>query len=113
MRMNVYTIYDVAAGVYLRPFFHHSDGAATRVFKDMVMDGEHDIGRHPEDYSLYRIGTYDDNKGSLAAEEKDCLATALEMLSESRQVNKQNLIDFDEAITAENKQTNEERANGR
>ena len=69
----------------------------------MTADAEHEIGKHPEDYSLYRIGTYDDNAGSLAGEDKECLATALEMLSKLRNVNKQNLIDFDTEVT--NKRT--------
>ena len=32
MRLNVYSVYDVAAGAYARPFFLQSDAAAIRVF---------------------------------------------------------------------------------
>ena len=55
MRLNVYTIFDSAAGAYMRPFFMQSDGQALRSFTDIATDKDHEIGKHPEDYSLYRI----------------------------------------------------------
>lgn len=59
MKLNMYCIYDTATGVYLRPFFMQSDGQATRSFKDIATDADHEIGKHPEDYSLHRIGVFD------------------------------------------------------
>lgn len=92
MRLNVYTIFDTASGAYMRPFFVNSDGQALRMFGDIASDAEHEVGRHPEDYSLYRIGTYDDNKGQLVPEDKECLATAQEMVAKARNsVNRQHL----------------------
>lgn len=88
MRLNVYTIFDVASGMYMRPFFMQSDGQATRAFKDIATDADHEIGKHPEDYSLFRIGIFDDNKGTLSPEDKECLCTALEMVSQSRVITK-------------------------
>ena len=85
MRLNVYTIFDVASGAYMRPFFGASDGQAIRSFTDISQDADHEIGKHPEDYSLYRIGTYDDNKGVLHPEDKQCLATALEVVASARE----------------------------
>lgn len=85
MRLNVYTIFDSASQAYMRPFFMQSDGQALRSFTDIAQDAEHEIGKHPEDYSLYRIGTYDDQKGVLHAEDKSCLATAEEVVAASRE----------------------------
>ena len=64
MNLNIYTIFDTASGTYMRPFFTQADGQAVRSFKDISCDAEHEIGQHPEDYSLWRIGLYDDNSGS-------------------------------------------------
>lgn len=81
MRLNVYSVYDTASACYDRPFCFQSDGQALRAFLDICRDKEHPIGKHPEDFSLFRIGTYDDNKGSLNPEHPECLATALEMVA--------------------------------
>lgn len=100
MKINVYTIFDTASGAYMRPFFAQSDGQALRSFKDIANDTEHEIGRHPEDYSLHRIGVYDDNKGALTPEDNECLATALEMVSQVRNV-KQPELDFKDIETVQ------------
>ena len=34
---------------------------AVRTFADMANDSNHNIGKHPEDYTLYHIGEWDDN----------------------------------------------------
>ena len=84
MRLNIYTIFDQASGAYMRPFYAQSDGQALRSFTDIAQDADHEIGKHPEDYSLFRIGTYDDNKGELHPEDKECMATALEVVASAR-----------------------------
>ena len=99
MRMNVYSIFDVASGSYMRPWFVQADGQALRAFADLCMDADHEVGKHPEDYSLFRIGRYDDNKGQLVGENPECLATALEMVAASRRVDRDNLETFDAQVS--------------
>ena len=98
MRLNVYTVYDVASGAYMRPFFMQSDGQALRSFGDIVGDADHEIGKHPEDYSLFRIGTFDDNKGKLGEESPECLATALEVLAKARTVDKAAVAELEKEL---------------
>jgi hypothetical protein len=81
MKINIYTIFDSASAAYMRPFFAQSDGQATRSFGDIARDEKHEIGKHPEDYSLWRIGTFDDNSSEINPETKTCLATALELVA--------------------------------
>jgi hypothetical protein len=57
-----------------------------RAFTDIATDADHQIGKHPEDYSLYRLGTWNDNKGEISPLEKECLATAQEVVASSRKV---------------------------
>ena len=95
MKLNVYTIFDVAAGAYTRPFYCQSDGQATRMFTDLACDADHEVGKHPEDYSLYRVASWNDNTAEFIPERKECLATALECISNSRQINGGDLLDFD------------------
>ena len=99
MRMNVYSIFDTASGCYMRPFFVQADGQALRAFSDLSQDAEHEVGKHPEDYSLFRLGTFDDNKGQLVGEAPECLATALEMVAASRRVNADNLERLDAQVS--------------
>lgn len=91
MKLNAYTIYDVASGVYMRPFFSQADGQAIRGFKDIATDADHEIGKHPEDYTLFRIGSFNDNTGKMEGETLEKLATALELVAQSRQVNQDNI----------------------
>lgn len=94
MKLNIYSIYDTAAGLYSRPFFCQSDAEAIRMFADLSVDAEHPVGNHPEDYSLFRLGIYDDVKGSLGNEDNECLSTALEQVAKSRKVNSGKQLDL-------------------
>ncbi len=91
MKLNAYTIYDVASGVYMRPFFSQADGQAIRGFKDIATDADHEIGKHPEDYTLYRIGAFNDTTGKMTGEDLEKLTTGLEMVHSTRQVNQHNI----------------------
>ena len=97
MKLNAYTIYDVASGIYMRPFFSQADGQAIRGFKDIATDADHEVGKHPEDYTLYRIGTYNDTTGKLEGENPEKLATGLEMVSQDRSPTHDNLAFFDQS----------------
>ncbi|WNK13291.1 MAG: nonstructural protein [Microvirus sp.] len=63
MITNAYAIFDNKALIYNVPWFQPTHGAATRILADLVNDGSTNVGRHPGDYVLYQIGTYDDAKG--------------------------------------------------
>jgi len=77
--MNIYTIYDIKADAYLTPFFLPTDGMATRTFSDCANDPQHQFGKHPEDYILWKIATYDDSIGIITPLEKhELLGKAVE-----------------------------------
>lgn len=63
MITKAYSVFDVKASVYGTPFFFHNDKMAIRVFSDLVNDPSSSLNRHPEDYSLWSLGEYDDNVG--------------------------------------------------
>lgn len=102
MRLNAYTIYDSASGIYMRPFFAPADGAAIREFDDLAVSADHPIGQHPADYTLYRVGTFNDNKGDLVGEQLEKLRTGPEAVHEARQVPPGQLDAFDETLTEGN-----------
>lgn len=65
MILRCYSIYDRKALQYHPPFYAVTDGSAVRSFADLVKDPNTNIGRHPADFVLYCVGTYDDNKGAM------------------------------------------------
>jgi len=62
-KLRCFSIHDAKAQAFLTPFFFATDGQAIRVFSDTVRDPNHAFGKHPEDYSLFRIGEFDLSTG--------------------------------------------------
>ena len=60
-----YCIVDRKAGLYNNPVFYLRDGQAVRDFQTLCSDRQTMIGRYPEDFVLYCIGTFDDELGKL------------------------------------------------
>ena len=65
MELNVYSIYDTAAKAFATPFFVPNDGLAIRAFSDNVNSPESQINKHPEQFILYKIGTFSDHDAKL------------------------------------------------
>ena len=60
MMHKLFTIYDQKAQAYLPPFFMHQTGMALRVFSDCVNSNDHQFGKHPADYTIFELGTFND-----------------------------------------------------
>lgn len=60
------SVRDAKSEAFGRPFFVVSIGSAIRSFDDEVNRAAEDnsMYRHPEDYSLWQLGTWDDQDGS-------------------------------------------------
>lgn len=69
MEIKVYSIYDEKAKIFSKPFQQINDGIALRSFIDLTKDKDSSINKHPEDYKLYRIATYDDLTGKYKCED--------------------------------------------
>lgn len=64
-KLRAFSVFDAKAQAFLQPFFFASDGQAVRIFSDCVRDPSHAFGKHPEDYSLFRVGEFDLINGKL------------------------------------------------
>ena len=84
MKKQIYAIYDTAASIYT-PTFAEADGIVTREFSDLCNNPESPYGQHPEDYSIFRLGLFDDQTGKLDDEINTFLATGLELVSLKKQ----------------------------
>lgn len=88
MKVQIYAIFDMASGTYEKPFFSPADDIVKREFLNVATAADHPINRHPKDYSLWRLGNFDDNTGLIQDEVNECLCTALEVISQSRTVDR-------------------------
>jgi hypothetical protein len=64
MKKPMYAVFDNVAKLYLQPFIETTDGTAVRAIQD-AMKGEHPFAKHPQDFTLTRLGMYDEEKGDL------------------------------------------------
>lgn len=65
--MKIYSMYDEKAKAFNRPFIFSTHGQATRAFSDGVSDPQSHLSKHPEDFSLYCIGDFDESTGAVFA----------------------------------------------
>lgn len=65
-------MYDAAAKVFTKPFFLNTDAMAIRSFSDAVNNGDVDsfVNSHPEQFSLFKVGEFDDIEGVFIPIEK-------------------------------------------
>lgn len=84
MDLVMMAIHDGAAAAFMRPFFVMSVGEGVRAFSDLVADPEHPIGRHPDDYTLFRVGTFSQPSGVVTPETPVSLGNGLEFRTKDR-----------------------------
>lgn len=64
MITTLFSIYDIQARVYAAPFCFSTPGQAIRAFREVANDKNTMVGRHPKDYQLVSVGTFDDQTGT-------------------------------------------------
>lgn len=65
MILQVFSIYDSKAQAFLPPFFLPKESVAIRVFSSAASDPEHAFGAFPGDYTLFHIGSFDDDNAKI------------------------------------------------
>ncbi len=106
MKAQIYAIFDTCSGIYEKPFFHTADDAVKREFQDVVNTVDHPINRHPEHYSVWRLGNFDNLTGDVVDEANECLWTAMEAISQSTQSEQVNAQPTQ--LSTDSKRTNSE-----
>lgn len=74
--LKVFSIKDTKLGVYMQPFQLQHTGQALRTFEDIARDEKSTIYKHPSEYTLYQIATFDDETGEYKSEPLVSLACA-------------------------------------
>lgn len=74
MKLEMLAVRDAKVEAFMQPFFAQSVGSAHRAFGDEIHNRESVLSKHPEDYALFWLGTF------------DCLTGQLELKSQPVQV---------------------------
>ena len=66
MKLEIFSMFDSKAQAFLPPFFLHNEAMARRMVVDAGKDETHSFARHPGDYSLYHLGSFDDSTAEVS-----------------------------------------------
>ncbi len=80
MDQLIFTIYDEKAEVFLPPLFVTTKGIALRAFTDALNSPEHQFGKHPQDYTLFFLGKWEDGDASFNIKAKTSIGNGVEFL---------------------------------
>ena len=62
-RLFAMAVKDRALDAFTAPFFVQAVGQGERMLKDEAMREDSQLGKHPEDFDLYLLGTWFDDSG--------------------------------------------------
>lgn len=78
--LRVFSVYDAKVEAYCQPFFMGSKGQAHRSWVDVVNDPTTQFHKHPEDFTLFEIGEWDEDTADFKNHEANIpIGTALEV----------------------------------
>lgn len=67
MIQKMFAVHDSKACAYMLPWFQPEKGMAVRMFSDSVRDKDTLLGKHPADFTLFFIGEFDTDTGTVIA----------------------------------------------
>lgn len=67
MKLLAFSVYDEKVQAFMAPFFAPSMGHAARSFEDTVNGGQSLVSKHPADFSLYQVGSFEDVSAELVS----------------------------------------------
>lgn len=81
MTLYIMAVRDAKSELFGRPTVYNTVGAALRQFEDEVNreDRENMLFTHPEDFSFWQLGLYDDVTGGITPETPKMMAQAMEV----------------------------------
>lgn len=77
---KIVAVQDIKVGAFSKPVAVPTEGAGVRAFADAVNDPNTEYSKHPEDYSMFVLGTFDDNTGEFVNQKPFQLAQAVALL---------------------------------
>ena len=83
MKKVYYAVYDRKAEIYSAPFLEIKDGTAIRAIQDVVINNkDHAFAKHPKDFSLFKLGEFDEQTGIITGRDKPQILIEVETLGD-------------------------------
>lgn len=80
MMLKVFSLLDLKTGHFNVPFFFPHTALAIRACQDLARDPNTTVARHPADFALCDVGTFDDQAGIFTGSQPLQLGTVLSLL---------------------------------
>lgn len=65
MKLAAFSVFDSKAKAFGTPFFASNDQVALRMFSASINSGDSYVAKFPADFTLFRVGDWDDEHGAL------------------------------------------------
>lgn len=91
MITSVFAVYDLKAKAFMQPFFSPMVATGIRAFSVAVNDPTTLISKHPEDFVLFHLGSFDDEIGRFVP-----LPTPAQLCMAPQLVGSQAQLDFND-----------------
>lgn len=83
MKVRIFSVYDVKAEAYLAPFTFPENGQAIRAFSDTVNDPNSMFNKHAADFTLFRLGYFDQSSGEFENDREFLIGGAAVKIAEA------------------------------
>lgn len=77
---KIVAVRDRQVNAFDKPWTAPTTGAAIRAFRDALHEPDHPMAKHPEDYELYLLADYDDERGTFTKNEPKQIAVATNLI---------------------------------
>lgn len=82
--MYLYTVLDSESKTHIAPFAMKTNRDAIEGFRLVANDEKTDYNKFPNDYSLIKIGSFDERQGTLESQAPEKLICAADLISKIR-----------------------------
>jgi hypothetical protein len=87
MKVNLYAVFDRCSGVYDGPHPGRADAEMVRNFSQMCTKADTKIAQSPEDFTLFKVGTWNDGTGEVEDTVNEKLINGAEAVAMSKNGN--------------------------
>ncbi|WNK12775.1 MAG: nonstructural protein [Microvirus sp.] len=85
MKLEIFAVFDSKAAAFMSPFLMNNAAVATRAFQETCNDATTQFNKHPEDFTLYSLGFFEDTLGTFTINDKHLPLVTAASLKESAQ----------------------------
>lgn len=83
MIMEIYSVKDKQVDAFLQPFFSPTVGSALRSISQVFADPEHAFSKSVSDFTLHRLGSFDDATGSITRTDPELICPLVQLVPRS------------------------------